>query len=129
MQQIPKGCSGTQGGNKLSAKKELSPSRHNISQEETKAIKELKSDSSRVILTVDKGVAMVVMDKQDYLNKAQKLLLNTDTYKPIHKDPTSRLKNKLAPTLKEHYNDWFQPQKTIPYMCSPSQVLLAPQNS
>ena len=50
---------------------------------ETKAIKEPRDDSFRVILTVDKGVTMVVMDKQDYHNKAQKPLADTDTYEPI----------------------------------------------
>ena len=37
-------------------------------------IKELKSDQSRIILTAEKGVAMVVMDRQDYIAKAQCLL-------------------------------------------------------
>ena len=66
--------------------------RPNISQEETKAIKDFMDDSSMVIITVNKGVAMVVMDKQDYLNKTQQLLTDTYTYKPISKNPISRLK-------------------------------------
>ena len=28
-------------------------------------------DRDRIVLTADKGVAMVVMDKQDYINKAK----------------------------------------------------------
>ena len=59
------------------------------------AIKKLKEDYSRVILTADKRVAMVVMDRQDYFNKAHQLLADTNTEKPIHKDPTNKLKNKL----------------------------------
>ena len=46
----------------------------NISKEEYKAIKELREDQTREVLAVDKGVAMVVMDKQDYTNKALTLL-------------------------------------------------------
>ena len=42
---------------------------------------------------------MVITDKQDYLNKAEELFTDTNTYKPILKDPTSRLKNKLAQAL------------------------------
>ena len=42
---------------------------------------------------------MVVMDQQDYTNKAQALLQNTNTYKILSKDPRSRLKNKLIQTL------------------------------
>ena len=42
---------------------------------------------------------MVVMDKQDYINKA-KQLLNQNTYKVISKDPTNTIKNKLINILK-----------------------------
>ena len=72
----------------------------NISWEEFKAIKELREDSSRVILTADKGVAKVVMDRQDFLNKAQHLLDDMEAYRPITMDPTSRLTNKLILTLR-----------------------------
>ena len=37
---------------------------------------------------------MVVMDRQDYINKANHLL-NQITYKVITKDPTNTIKNKL----------------------------------
>ena len=33
-----------------------------------KALKDLRHDTSQFIVTVDKGVASVVWDKQDYLN-------------------------------------------------------------
>ena len=42
---------------------------------------------------------MVVMDKQDYINKANQLL-NQNTYKVIPKDPTTTIKNKLINILK-----------------------------
>ena len=71
----------------------------NISKEEYKALNELKKDNSRMILTIDKGVALVVMDKADYTKKAEELL-NKPTYRKIPEDPTSRQKNKLINTLK-----------------------------
>ena len=43
---------------------------------------------------------MVIMDQEDYTNKAQTLLQDTNTYKVLTKDPTSQLKNKLIPLLK-----------------------------
>ena len=43
---------------------------------------------------------MVVMDLQDYNNKAQALLQDTNTYKVLPKDPTPQLKNKLITLLK-----------------------------
>ena len=48
--------------------------RRNITKEEAQALAELRKDHSRVILTADKGVALVVMDRTDYSNKTQKLL-------------------------------------------------------
>ena len=73
----------------------------NISKEEYKAIMELREDQTRMVLTVDKGLAMVVMDKQDYTDKAITLLTNTSTYNTISKHTTTRLGNRLISTLKE----------------------------
>ena len=44
---------------------------------------------------------MVILDKEDYINKAQALLQATNTYKVLKKDPTSQLKNKLINQLKD----------------------------
>ena len=43
---------------------------------------------------------MVMLDKQDYLNKAQDLLADKETYIFISGDPTNRLKNKLIHILR-----------------------------
>ena len=44
---------------------------------------------------------MVIMDQEDYTNKANTLLQDTSTYKLLKKDPTSSLKNKLITILKD----------------------------
>ena len=74
---------------------------YNLNPIQCKALTQLKQDTSRVVLTVDKGVAMVIMDKEDYTNKAQALLQDNNTYKVLKKDPTSHLKNKLINLLKD----------------------------
>ena len=56
-----------------------------------------------IVLTADKGVAMVIMDRQDYINKA-KNLLNQNTYRSIPRDPTNSIKNKLISILKRVKN-------------------------
>ena len=71
----------------------------NLTKAQNIALRELKRDKDRIVLTADKGVAMVVMDKQDYINKANQLL-NQNTYKVISKDPTTTIKNKLINILK-----------------------------
>ena len=47
------------------------------------------------------GVAIVIMDQENYTNKAQALLQDTNTYKVLTKDPTSQLKNTLISLLKD----------------------------
>ena len=53
-----------------------------------------------MVLAADKGVALVVIDTVDYIKKAKEILEDTNTYRVIHTDPTSRLKNKLINTLR-----------------------------
>ena len=74
---------------------------YNLNPMQYRALTQLKQDTSRVVLTADKGVAMVIMDKEDYPNKAQALLQDTNTYKVLKKDSTSYPKNKLITLLKD----------------------------
>ena len=83
------------------ALKHTHPTRSNINGEEVQALVELKRDSSKVILTADKGVALVIMDKPDYNTKAQELLNDKKTYKEINTDLTNKLKTKLISLLKK----------------------------
>ena len=71
----------------------------NITRGERITIAELKKDPSRMVLTADKGVALVVMNTEDYRKKAEELL-NQNTYRAIPSDLTMRLKNKLISMLK-----------------------------
>ena len=63
-------------------------------------IEQLRKDKTRVILMADKGVSMVVMDRDDYNSKAEELL-HQQTYRPIPSDPTNKLKNRLITLLKK----------------------------
>ena len=79
--------------------KKIQPPKPNITKEEAKAIQELKRDKERVILTVNKGVSMVVMDKEEYIKKSEDLL-HQPTYKELPSDPTTKHKNRLISILK-----------------------------
>ena len=52
-----------------------------------------------MVLTADKGVAMVVMDKKEYMDKVEGLSAQL-AYKTINSDPTNKLKAKLIQKLK-----------------------------
>ena len=75
------------------------PPKPNLTNAQNLALRELKMDRDCIVLTADKGVAMVIMDRQDYINKANSLL-NQNTYRSIPRDPTNSIKNKLISILK-----------------------------
>ena len=52
-----------------------------------------------MILTADHGVTMGMMDRDNYIKKAEELVDQT-TYKTISADPTTKCKNKLFTLLK-----------------------------
>ena len=59
---------------------------------------EIGKDNNRILLIADKGVSLVVMNKADYVEKAEELL-NQPTYRTIPSDPTTKYKNKLVNLL------------------------------
>ena len=63
----------------------------NLTKEERIGLTQLKKDEDRVVLTADKGVVIVVMDKQDYIKKPEALLAQP-AYKTIPRDPTHKIK-------------------------------------
>ena len=58
-------------------------------------LRELKKDSDHIVLTADTRVAMVIMDRQDYINKANSLL-NQNTYRSIPRTQLTLLKTSLS---------------------------------
>ena len=63
-------------------------------------IRQLRADRDHMILNADKGIALVLVDRQDYIKMVRKLLEDTATYRPIQTDPTSKHKAKLINILK-----------------------------
>ena len=79
----------------------MSPPKPNIDKVDTKALGQVKSDNNRIILTVNKGVGMVVMNRQEYLQKAKNLLEHPNTNRPILLDPINKYKAKLISILRK----------------------------
>ena len=93
---------------------------HNITKQEKEAIKTLREDSSWVVLTADKGVALVVMDKNQYIEKCMALLNDTKTYKPC-KDTTKKLHREVQESLRklnrEHGSSRLYDWSKLHYNC------------
>ena len=88
----------------------------NITREEKKAIEELRRDKTRIILTADKGVSMVVMDRDDYNQKAKELL-KQPAYRPIPNDPTNKYKTKHISLLKSIKTEGGINESTYKRLC------------
>ena len=71
----------------------------NLSKDERKALKELQSDTSIVILQADKGRSTVILNREDYLEKCMDHINNTP-YQLLKKDPTTKIKTKTLKQLK-----------------------------
>ena len=80
--------------------KQTRPPKPNISKEEWKAIKELRSDKECLVVTADKGVALVVLDKKEYILEMNQLLEDKNTYRQLKMDPTNKYKNRLINILR-----------------------------
>ncbi|CAF1092774.1 unnamed protein product, partial [Didymodactylos carnosus] len=74
----------------LNTEKILKHEISNLSKEETEAITTLSEDSNLVISKVDKGNATVVLNKDDYLSKAQELLNDKRAFKKLKSNLTIR---------------------------------------
>ena len=84
-------------------RKAKAPKSH-LTRQERIGLAQLKKDKDRVILTVDKGVAMVVMDREEYVTKVQELLAQPP-YRLIPRDPTNKIKAQLITKLRKIKKD------------------------
>ena len=89
------------------------PKTRNITKEEQKLIKELKQNEEIVIVQADKGGKIVILNKEEYINKIEEKLNDKNTYEQV-KDPTNEIKTNISEitnklfkqnkiTLKEKY--------------------------
>ena len=83
--------------------------RSNITRQEREAIKSLKRDNNIVIFQADKGAAVVVQNRKDYLAEAYKQLNGTDengskVYQPVSADPTSDFVIRVKEAVQEAHS-------------------------
>ena len=60
-----------------------------------------------MVLTTNKGVALVILDRSDCNKKAKELLEDTNTYRIIQVDPTNRLKKQAHQHAKKDQS-WYR---------------------
>ena len=72
---------------------------HLSHKKERKAIKSLATNSDIIIKPADKGGAIVIQDKCNYIAECQRQLSNETHHKQLTSDPTQELNNKILRTL------------------------------
>ena len=83
--------------------------------DEHKALKELQSDTSIVILPADKGRSTVILNREDYLEKCMDHI-NNGPYQLLKKDPTTKIKTKTLKQLKVLKDNKFIDNKLYYYL-------------
>lgn len=68
------------------------------------ALKEFSKVNDTIILLVDKGSTIVVLNIGDYHHKSQEIF-DPNTYKKMPRDPTTVVK-KMGEMLKRHHWHW-----------------------
>ena len=108
------------------------PPEPNLTKAQNLAITELEKDRDCIVLTADKGVAMVILDWQYYISKANNLL-SQNTYKSIQWDPTNTIKNKLITILKRVKSKTGLSNQTYkamyPMGCVPPSSMVSPRST
>ena len=78
------------------------PIHTNITKSEHLALYDLRKDKDWIIVTADKGVALVVMDKGEYITKCEALLHNNSVYQHLSKDTSPTIHKELIKILQDY---------------------------
>ena len=66
-----------------------------------------KAEHLALIVTADKGVALVVMDKAEYITKCEALLQDNSVYQHLSKDTSPTIHKELIKILQDYKNNNF----------------------
>ena len=83
------------------------PIHTNITKWEHLALENLRKDKDCIIFTADKGVALVVMDKVEFITKCEALLQDNSVYQHLSKDTSPTIHKELIKILQDYKNNNF----------------------
>ena len=83
------------------------PIHTNITKAENLALENLRKDKVQIIVTADKGVGLVVMDKTEYITKCEALLQHNPVYQHLSKDTSPNIYKELIKNLQDYKNNNF----------------------
>ena len=83
------------------------PIHTNITKSEHLALENLRKEKDHIIVTADKGVDLVVMDKTEYITKCEALLQDNSVYQHLSKDTSPTIHKELVKILQDYKNNIF----------------------
>jgi hypothetical protein len=92
------------------------PTHNNLTPAEKGAIQELKERDDIVIKPVDKGSAVVVMDKVDYLEEANRQVTDERFYKKMDSNPTKEFSTRITQELKNYEENSHIDKNTFDFL-------------
>ena len=92
------------------------PSSNNLPAEERQSLQDLEKREDIIIKPADKGSAVVVMDKIDYINEAERQLSDSRFYKKLKSDPTNKFVKEISNELKIMHNNGDIDKNTLEYL-------------
>ena len=83
------------------------PIHTDITRSEHLALENLRKDKDCIIVTADKGIALIVMDKTVYITKCEALLQDNSVYQHLSKDTSPTIHKELVKILQDYKNSNF----------------------
>ncbi len=94
----------------------------NLSIRQHQALGNLSRNRDLVIKKADKGSTIVVLNKQDYVDKGLVHLSDQETYRELDSDTTKEVAESVVSTVRAMYQDGVIDKTTAEYLLPPSQV-------
>ncbi|CAJ0938687.1 unnamed protein product [Ranitomeya imitator] len=110
--------------NSLSHQQQLGffPSRSNLSSTERQALTSLQTNNSIIIMPADKGGAIVVMNRTQYMDEITRQLSDTNTYGTLQKDPVTTINTKIHSLINSYLEQHTIDKKTATYLINPHPI-------
>ncbi|CAJ0937921.1 unnamed protein product [Ranitomeya imitator] len=100
----------------------LFPSHSNLTSTEKQALSSLHTNTSIVVKPADKGGAIVVMNRAQYIGEIYRQLADTNTYNIISRDPVTAISQKIKTVIDTYLTRYTIDQKTASFLTNPHPV-------
>jgi hypothetical protein len=93
--------------------------RKNLTQREFQAIKKLKNNEDIIIYPADKGSAVVIQNRREYLREGYRQLSDTNSYRELQNDPTDEFRHEVRNVVEDMYQSGEIDQTVRNYLMEP----------